>query len=160
MNGFVLKKRTLALVADALGSVAVIVAGTVIILFGWTWIDPLVTLVIAGYILWMAFSEIGGVIRILMLGSPPEMAPGEVLEEAGTIEGVEGLHRAHLWQIDEHRAALQAHLVVQEGAWGQADHIKTAVKERLKTRFGISHVMLELECTRHACRTPGDWGDA
>ena len=146
--------------ADALGSVAVIVVGTVIILFGWTWIDPLVTLVIAGYILWMAFSEIGGVIRILMLGSPPEMAPGEVLEEAGTIEGVEGLHRAHLWQIDEHRAALQAHLVVQEGAWGQADHIKTAVKERLKTRFGISHVMLELECTRHACRTPGDWGDA
>ncbi|EAU43867.1 cation diffusion facilitator family transporter [Salipiger bermudensis] len=147
-------------VADALGSLAVIFAGTLIILFGWTWIDPAVTLLIAGYILWMAFGEIGGVIRILMLGSPPELAPGEVLDEARQVEGVDGLHKAHLWQIDEHRAALQAHLVVREGAWGQADTIKASVKQRMKDRFGITHVVLELECARHACTTPQDWGGA
>lgn len=145
-------------VSDALGSVAVIVAGTVILLFGWTWVDPLVTLLIAGYILWMAFAEIGGVIHILMLGSPPELAPREVLEEAARIDGVAGLHKAHLWQIDERNAALQAHLVVREGAWAQADTIKAAVKERMKARFGIAHVVLEMECAHHACAAPQDWG--
>jgi cobalt-zinc-cadmium efflux system protein len=55
-------------VADALGSVAVIFAGSLIILYDWQIIDPIVTLMIAGYILWMSFSEIGGVSRILMLG--------------------------------------------------------------------------------------------
>ena len=60
-------------VADALGSVAVIVAGTLILLYDWRLIDPLVTVLIAGYILWQSFREIGPVIRILMLGSPPEI---------------------------------------------------------------------------------------
>ncbi|MAU44569.1 MAG: cation transporter [Yangia sp.] len=146
-------------VADALGSVAVIVAGTVILLFGWTWVDPAVTLLIAGYILWMAFAEIGSVIRILMLGSPPDLAPREVIDEVLKIEGVGGLHKAHLWQIDERRAALQAHLVVDEGAWARADAIKGAVKERMETRFGIHQVVLEMECARHACATPQEWGD-
>ena len=147
-------------VSDALGSVAVILAGTLIILYGWTWVDPAVTLLIAGYILWMAFSEIGGVIRILMLGSPPMLAPADVLREAGEVDGVAGLHKAHLWQIDEHRAALQAHLVVQDDAWSDADGIKDRVKALLKARFGIDHVVLEMECARHACDHPEAWGGA
>ncbi|EPX85602.1 cation diffusion facilitator family transporter [Salipiger mucosus] len=146
--------------ADAMGSVAVILAGTLILLFGWTWIDPVVTLGIAGYILWMAFAEIGGVIRILMLGSPPALAPAEVLDAARGVEGVEGMHHAHLWQIDEHRSALQAHVVVREGAWSRADGIKAAVKQRLGERYGIEHVTLEMECARHACARPSDWGEA
>jgi cobalt-zinc-cadmium efflux system protein len=51
-------------VADALGSVAVIIAGTVIILYDWRLIDPLITLLIAGYILWQSVTEIGGSVRI------------------------------------------------------------------------------------------------
>lgn len=147
-------------VADALGSVAVIVAGTLIIVFGWTWVDPLVTLLIAGYILWMAFSEIGGVIRILMLGRPPELAPRDVLAAAQALDGVEGLHRAHLWQVDEHRTALQAHLVIATGHWDDADGIKSRVKQAMLEGFGIAEVTLELECARHACHTPQEWGSA
>src|SRR3546814_3498688 len=55
-------------VADALGSVAVIAAGALVILFGWTWVDPAVTLLIAGYILWHGLVEIRTCIRILMAG--------------------------------------------------------------------------------------------
>ncbi|WP_370303524.1 cation diffusion facilitator family transporter, partial [Pseudooceanicola sp.] len=65
--------------ADALGSVAVILAGTCVILWGWTWVDPVVTLLIAGYILWHVKAEAGGVIRVLMLGSPPDMEMSEVI---------------------------------------------------------------------------------
>ncbi|NQW13352.1 MAG: cation transporter, partial [Rhodobacter sp.] len=60
-------------IADALGSVAVIVAGGAVLLWDARLVDPLVTLGIAGYILWMALREIAPVIRILMLGSPPQL---------------------------------------------------------------------------------------
>ena len=138
-------------VADALGSVAVIVAGSLIILYDWQWIDPLVTLMIAGYILWMSFGEIGGVVRILMLGSPPELRAGRVIAAIDAVDGVTSVHHFHLWQMQEHEAALDAHLVIDAGRWNDADAIKRAVKQRLKQDFGIGHTTLELECARHAC---------
>jgi cobalt-zinc-cadmium efflux system protein len=67
-------------ISDALGSVAVIVAGTLVILKGWVWVDPVVTLMIAGYILWHVKSEVGGVVRVLMLGAPE----GLDAQDAGT----------------------------------------------------------------------------
>lgn len=140
--------------ADALGSVAVIVAGTLILLFGWYWVDPLVTLGIAAYILWMAWTEIGGVIRILMLGAPPKLAPEDVLRTAERVDGVAGLHGAHLWQIDEQRTALTAHMVIEPGAWSRADAIKGHVKARLREDHGLKSVTLELECAAHRCDDP------
>jgi len=138
-------------VSDALGSIAVIFAGTLIILYDWQIIDPLVTLMIAGYILWMSFAEIGGVIRILMLGTPPELNAGEVLKAIEAIDGVAGAHHLHLWQMQEHEAALDAHLVIDAGRWGDADAIKQTVKDALKQSFGLAHTTLEMECSKHAC---------
>ena len=137
--------------SDALGSIAVIVAGVLIILFDWWIVDPLVTLGIAGYILWLSFTEIGPVIRMLMLGSPPDTDGREVAREMAAIEGVADVHHLHLWQLDEQRDALDAHVTITDGDWERADAIKAAVRERLRTRFGIAHATLETECARHAC---------
>ncbi len=145
-------------VADALGSVAVIVAGTLILLFDWRLIDPLVTVLIAGYILWQSFPEIGPVIRILMLGSPPELETKAVLDTVRGIDGVTGIHHAHFWQMDEHRAALDAHIVIAEGRWSEADALKDRIKTALADRFDIEHTTLELECARHACDDPSEFG--
>lgn len=138
-------------VADALGSVAVIVAGALILLYDWRLIDPLVTLAISGYILWQAFAEIGGVVRILMLGAPPKVSAPEVAAALADLEGVAGVHHVHLWQMQEHDAAMDAHLVVEGGFWSQADAIKARAKIVLADRFGIGHSTLELECAAHAC---------
>ena len=138
-------------VADALGSIAVIFAGTLIILYDWLWIDPAVTLMIAGYILWMSVSETGNVIRILMLGAPPEPSATQVVETIVAIDGVQSVHHLHLWQMQEHEAALEAHVVIDAGRWSDADAIKQAVKARLKHEFDLVHTTLELECARHAC---------
>jgi len=145
-------------VADALGSVAVIVAGTLILLYDWRLIDPLVTVLIAGYILWQSFREIGPVIRILMLGSPPEIETDAVLDTVRGIDGVMGIHHAHFWQMDEHRAALDAHVVIAEGRWSDADAVKERIKAALADRFDIEHTTLELECARHACDDPSEFG--
>lgn len=138
-------------VADALGSVAVIVAGTLILLYDWRLVDPIVTVVIAGYILYQSFRDIGPVIRVLMLGSPPDTETDVVLQAVRAVDGVNSIHHAHFWQMTEHKAALDAHVVIDEGQWSRADEIKAAVKRTLRDRFSIDHTTLELECARHVC---------
>ena len=145
-------------VADALGSVAVIVAGTLILLYDWRLVDPIVTVLIAGYILWQSVSEIGPVVRILILGSPPDVETRQVLDAVRAVEGVTGTHHAHFWQMDEHRAALDAHVVIAEGRWDEADVIKKRIKATLHARFDIEHATLELECARHACNDAEPFG--
>lgn len=147
-------------VADALGSVAVIVAGTLILLYDWRLADPLVTLLIAAYILWHAIIEVGPVVRILMLGSPEHIETEKVLERMQGVDGVLNVHHAHFWQVSEHMSSLDAHMVIEEGAWSRADAIKADVKAMLATEFGIEHTTLELECAHHACTTAQAIGHA
>ncbi len=136
--------------ADALGSVGVIIAGTLVILYDWHIVDPLVTLLIAGYILWHAFAEIGGVIRVLMLGAPPDVSSVDVLQTMRAEAGVRDIHHLHLWQMEENHPAIQAHVVIEEDRWSDADAIKTALRTRLEA-LGVGHATLELECHFHAC---------
>jgi cobalt-zinc-cadmium efflux system protein len=138
-------------IADALGSIAVIVAGTLILLYDWRLVDPAVTLLIAGYILWQSLREIAPVIRILMLGSPRDIGTAEVIERMRSVAGVEDVHHAHFWQMDEHRNAVEAHLVIAPGAWSRADAIKAKVKALLVCEFGIRHSTLDLERAEDAC---------
>ncbi len=136
-------------VADALGSVAVIFAGTLILLYNWRLIDPLVTLGIALYILWHAGSDVMPVIRILMLGSPVAPDLDAVRQSVRGEADVEDLHHLHLWQIDERRTAFEAHLVVQDGA--DFARVTDRVKTMLAERFGLRHVTLELETPQSGC---------
>ncbi len=128
-------------------------AGTLIIWYDWRLIDPLITLLIAGYILWISFAEIGPVIRILMLGSPEDMDANKVLADIGTVAGVDSVHHLHLWQMQEHAVALEAHIVIVQAQWDGAETIKSAIKELLKSTHGIAHVTLELESGDSACTT-------
>lgn len=103
--------------SDALGSVGVIVSGTLIVLFDMRWVDPAVTIGIALYVLYLAFSEIGGPIRTLMLGSPPDIDNDDVVDAMRNVEGVRDVHHVHLWQMQEHEAALDCHVVLTAAGW-------------------------------------------
>lgn len=144
--------------ADAAGSVAVIVAGILVYAFDWWLADPIITLMIAAYILWMALSEMPAVIRTLLLARPEQIAPQAVIDALLDVDGVTHVHHAHLWQIDEHTSAFHAHLVVWGGEWAEADAIKSRAKARLSDEFSITHIALELECGAHACDAPPTFG--
>lgn len=133
--------------ADAASSVAVIVAGTLILLYDWRLVDPLITIAIALYILWHAFVEVRPVVRILMLGTPEGREAEDVSAAMLGVDGVEDVHHLHLWQIDEHRGSLEAHVVVS----GESAEVMTALKTLLTTRFGISHSTLEFETPGQGC---------
>lgn len=139
---------------DALASVAVIVAGAAVLLMGWYWVDAVVTLIISGYILMHVRADIGSVIRVLMLGRPRGLDIHGVIEAVRDVDGVEDVHHVHLWEMQEQRPALDAHLVIRAADWTRADGIKAAVKARLGAEFDIGHTTLEMECTRHVCLDP------
>ncbi len=130
-------------VSDALASVGVIVAGSLILLYGWYWTDTALTLLIAGYVLYQAATLLPKTIHILMQGAPENISIEEVTSTMERVEGVLNIHHLHLWQLDEHKNALEAHVVIQDFA--ETEEIKTTLKGELKKHFAITHSALEFE---------------
>ena len=131
--------------SDALASVAVIVGGTLILLYDIRWVDPAITIGIAVYILYLAFTEIGGTVRTLMLGSPPDIDTDAVITAVAGVDGVADVHHVHFWQMEEHQAALDTHVVIEKAAWGRLEEIKRTIKDVLEEQFDIRHSTLEFE---------------
>ncbi|PHR81250.1 MULTISPECIES: cation diffusion facilitator family transporter [Henriciella] len=144
--------------SDALASIAVVAGGTLILLYDWRLVDPLVTIGIAVYILYLSFREIGGPIHMLMLGSPPDIDNGAVIEAMRSVDDVVDVHHVHLWQMQEHETALDCHVVLSGENWSRIETVKAAIKERLHERFGIAHSSLEFEHEDHAHENAGVYG--
>jgi len=137
-------------VSDALASVGVILAGTLILLYGWYWSDTVLTLVIAGYVLYQAAVMLPETIHILMQGVPGNIDLNEVISAMEQQPGVSNIHHVHLWQLDEHHNALEAHVVLDDIA--AMENVKTSLKGVLAERFDIEHSTLEFEnshCQTH-----------
>lgn len=135
--------------ADAGSSLAVIIGGALILLYDWRLADPLITIGISGWILWHALSDLGPVIRILMLGVPPGADMGELARAIEAEPGVEEVHHLHLWQMDENRNSVEAHLVLAEGS--DFTEVVARVKRLLRDRFGLAHATLEVETRASGC---------
>lgn len=131
--------------SDAFASVAVVAGGTLIILYDMRWIDPAITIGIALYILYLAVTEIGGPVRTLMLGSPPDINGTDVVESIRAVEGVHEIHHVHLWQMQEHQAALDCHIVLDDDHLGDLEQIKSNIKAMIAETFDIQHSTLEFE---------------
>jgi len=133
-------------VSDALTSVGVIVAGSLILLHGWYWTDTVMTLAIAGYVLYQAATMLPTTIHILMQGTPENLSIQEVISTMEKINGVNNVHHVHIWQLDEQQIALEAHVVIAD--FMNTEQIKMALKSSLEQQFSISHSTLEFE-TNH-----------
>jgi len=144
-NSINMKAAFLHNLSDALASVGVLLAGTLIIFYDLYWMDTLVTFLIAGFILWHGFKLMPKAIHLLMEGSPEDLSLNDIKFSVERIEGVENIHHIHIWHLDEHRIALEAHVVVTVIEFNQVEIIKVKLKELLKEKFDISHSTLEFE---------------
>lgn len=130
---------------DALASVAVLVGAAAIIWLDWTWVDPVLTLIIAGYVLWQVVTMLPQAARVLMEGSPEGLDFDALVERVQSLDGVEGLHHVHLWQLDENHRAIEAHVVIRPDRGEELEGIKRRVKRLLAEEFHVEHSTLELE---------------
>ena len=131
--------------SDALASVAVIVGGALILLYDIRWVDPAITIGIALYILWLAFSEIGKPIRILMLGSPTDVDTPAVIAALEGVDGIEKLRHTRCWQVDESGAAFDTRAVIASERWSDIPRIRHEARSVLKREFGIERSTIEFE---------------
>lgn len=140
-------------ISDALASIGVIIAGTLILLYNWYWVDTILTLLIAGYVLWQGFTMLPETIHLLMEGTPEHISIDEVIVLMKEVDGVDDVHHVHVWQLDEHRNALEAHVVSNVNKITDIEKIKISLKRLLSSKFNIEHSTLEFEhSTENSCR--------
>ncbi len=138
-------------VSDAMASVGVVIAGTLILLYGWYWTDTVLTLMIAGYVLWQGFSMLPKTIHLLMEGTPNGVSIDEVISAMEQLDDVVGVHHVHVWELAEHTIALEAHVVVKKANLPDLERVKTNLKRVLHDQFDVSHSTLEIEQEGSGC---------
>ncbi|TMN40287.1 cation diffusion facilitator family transporter [Pseudoalteromonas sp. S2755] len=128
-------------VSDAAASVAVIVAGTLIILYQWYVVDLIATVLISTYVIFHGVELSKSSIRILMQATPDNVNIQEIKEYLETQENVKTVSHMHVWQLNEHEHILEAQVVIMS----LSDQSTLAqLKAGLQSRFGLSHTTLEL----------------
>ncbi|MGA0024751.1 MAG: cation diffusion facilitator family transporter [Burkholderiales bacterium] len=133
----------LHMAADALVSLGVVVAGALYLWQGWTWIDPLASLVIAGVVIAGTWSLFRQSLHLLFDGVPEHIRLNEVRYCLQAVDGVASVHDLHVWAMSTAEPALTAHLV--SSGTHSADDILREAQHALLDRFGINHVTLQIE---------------
>lgn len=132
-------------IVDALGSVAVLIGAAAIIWLNWVWVDAAITLLIAGYVLWQVVKMLPQATRVLMEGTPPGLDLNALIADVKEIDGVEGLHHLHVWELDEQHRALEAHVLIPASRTNELETIKRQIKAFLSEHYDIQHSTLEFE---------------
>lgn len=128
--------------ADALVSLGVVIAGALALWGGWTWLDPVVSLLIAAVIVVSTLSLFKQSLHLLFDGVPHEIDPEAVRVYLGSLEGVSDVHDLHIWAMGTSKVALTAHLIVPMGY--PDDVFFKAVHRHLHDVFDISHATLQV----------------
>lgn len=141
-------------VGDLLGSVAALGAAVVILTTGWTPIDPILSVVVAVLILWSAGRIVRDAAHILLEGTPTGLDPREIEADIeASVPRVLDVHHVHAWSLSQDRPILTLHArIAADDAAPEA--VTSAIKARLKERFGIAHATVEIEFERCADATP------
>lgn len=150
-----LKAAFLHNLSDAGFSVAVLIGGLVVMKTGLFWIDPALTLVLAVLMIVPSLKLLFQSARILMLAAPPEIDTDQVRQTLLKIEGVEGVHHLHFWQIDETTNSVEVHLSLSNSiASTGMNEIISQARTRLQKRHGITHGTFQLEPHQADCNAP------
>jgi len=133
----------LHVMGDLLGSVAALASGVVIVLTGWTPIDPILSLLICTLILIAALSLLRTALGVVMERVPARLDLEDVRSAMDQIDSVIEIHDLHIWQISSERVALSAHVVMDDlEAWPD---LLARINAMLLERFGIDHPTLQPE---------------
>jgi cobalt-zinc-cadmium efflux system protein len=139
------KGAYLHLATDALVSLGVVVAGIIITYTGWTWLDPLISIVVAIVIMGSTWRLLTESLRLSMDGVPAGIDLAAVLADLRAVAGVQDVHHVHVWAMSTTENALTAHLVLKSGLTdAQITALKHDARHRLEHQ-NISHATLETE---------------
>tara|TARA_R110002072_G_scaffold7503_2_gene40433 strand:+ start:175471 stop:176382 length:912 start_codon:yes stop_codon:yes gene_type:complete len=141
-----MRSAYLHLLTDMSASVAVLVGGLLMKYFGWFWVDALLTVMIAVYLIFMGYDLLKSSFKILMLFTPDDIQLEELREAISEAPEIKNVHHMHIWQLNEKETHLEAHIdFFEDITLSQFDVILDRVEERLFHDFGINHVNIQPE---------------
>jgi cobalt-zinc-cadmium efflux system protein len=129
--------------SDALASAGVVVAGFVITLSGWLWLDPVVSLIINAVIVWATWGLLRDALGMAMAAAPSSIDPAAVRAFLAGQPGVDGVHDLHIWAMSTTEVALTCHLVMPGGHPG--DDFLQRLAHDLADQFRIGHSTAQIE---------------
>ncbi len=156
-----LRGAFLHLASDAVGSLAVVVAGIAEATTGATWVDPATSLLISVLVVAAAWSLLRAALDVLMERAPSGLDPDDVQAALAAAPGVAAVHHVHVWSLGSETPAMSAHVVLDgEPTLHDAQLVGNDLRSLLVDHFGIDHATLELEChdcadTAHGPTAPG-----
>jgi cobalt-zinc-cadmium efflux system protein len=134
------------LAGDALSTLGALIAGVLIMLTGWTILDPLVSILIGLLIVWNAWLIIRESVEILLEGTPRDINVEVMVKDIQQVPGVRGVHDLHVWSITQNMRALSAHVLVDDEPISAGAGIQCQINEVLKQQYNVAHATLQLEC--------------
>ena len=145
-----MRSAALHMTGDALGSLAVLGAGVVLVAdHALEWADPAASLVVAAIIVVEAYRLLRASVDVLLESSPADVDLAELTAVMGRVPGVAEVHDLHVWSLSSDVRALSAHVVLSgHPTLEEAQVVGDRVKSAIGTPFTISHSTLELECER------------
>jgi cobalt-zinc-cadmium efflux system protein len=149
-NDLNMRSALLHMLGDALASLAVMVAGVVLLLApSATWLDPASALVVAMIIVYQAGHVFRGSIAVLLESTPSDLDLAELTAVMAGVPGVSEVHDLHVWSLSSEMRVLSAHMVLSgHPTLEEAQVVGEHVKQAIAVPFSISHSTLELECER------------
>jgi cobalt-zinc-cadmium efflux system protein len=141
----------LHLLEDALGWAVVLVGSVAIYFKGWTWLDPILAVVLAVFIFWNAARRLRDVVRVLLQSVPEGFDTKEFRRALLGIPGVRGVHELKAWSVDGHRHVLSVHLELKAGLPPSASQEARRQVRELAADRGHFHVTVETEAPGEGC---------
>ena len=139
-----IRSAFLHMVGDAVVSAGVVLSGFIILRTGWTWVDPLVSLIVVTVILAATWGLLRDALHLSMDAVPRRIDLHEVHTYLATCSGVAEVHDLHVWGMSTSEAALTVHLVAPSVS-PHDDRFRNSIVDELRTRFGIRHTTLQVE---------------
>ncbi len=144
-----MKSAYLHLLVDMLTSVAVFIGGLLMKYYQIYWIDALLTLVIAIYLIYISWEILLKSIRILMLFAPEHIKIDDVANEVLKVKGIKNIHHVHIWQLNDAGSHLEAHIEFTEDIkLSEFDVICEEIERNLLEKFQINHCNFQPEFIR------------
>ncbi len=144
-----LRGAYLHVLGDTLSSVGVIVAAAVILITGWTAVDPILSIGISLVIVWSGLRLVREAVDVLLEAVPAHLDLAEVMHTMEQTDGVSRIHDLHIWTISSGMHSLSAHVVVESCDMGRNGEILHGLRQVLASRFELDHVTLQIETPAH-----------
>ncbi|HBS07070.1 MAG TPA: cation transporter [Leptospiraceae bacterium] len=139
----------LHMAADALVSLSVVVGGLAMQWTGAFWIDPALSIIVAGVIVWSTVQLLWNALKLSLDAVPDDIDTSRVREYLQELPGVQDVHDLHIWAMSTRKSALSAHLVVD--SLQRSPELLSGIKSDVEGRFGISHPTIQIEEKKENC---------